>query len=276
MESEYIPIQIPDFPPEGPWAAYVLVVIWLPLFMRLMLLAWPFRRVIKRLAPHSGWALKQLKELPVRGFGLLAVNEVLAFLIPPFLVLIVRMQGNPIGWQTWGEVGVWGGLILFLSFGLWVFFDLLRIARVRRMISAVEKHDIEKLRKVADAGMKARGFLRRFSGKEAEEIPSEESLVKETGNKIAKNSVKIWATRALMARKLTPAGIVGSIAVGAALEAAKSGAGAVSDAVDKRLQKEFEQIAKTNSKTLLVLLLRDLAMGIVPLLILGFTPVLLG
>ena len=60
------PLAIPELPPSGPWAAYVLVIIWIPLILRLMFLIIPFRKVIKKLAPHTGWAIKQLKTLPVQ------------------------------------------------------------------------------------------------------------------------------------------------------------------------------------------------------------------
>ena len=81
------PLQLPEIPPTGPWDGYVLVVIWLPLLLRILFLAVPFRKAIGKLAPHSGWAIKQLRSLPVRGFGVLAVNDILAFCIPPVLVL---------------------------------------------------------------------------------------------------------------------------------------------------------------------------------------------
>jgi len=272
----YTPIQFPEFPPEGPWSAYVLVVIWLPLLLRAMFLLIPFRKVIGKLAPHSGWALKKLKELPVRGFGLLAINEIFAFMIPPILVLMIRLSNNPIGWQSWSEVSNVGGIVLFASLLLWIFFDILRIMRVRRMMKAVEKHDIDKLRKVADVGFGARSWLRKFSRKDIEQNDSDIQSATQTGGKIAKKSLKVWGTRALMARKFTPAGLVSSIAVGAAVEVARTGAGKISDKVDNKLQKEFDKISQVNTKTLLLLLLRDLLMGLVPLLILAYVPVILS
>lgn len=271
----YTPIQFPEIPPDGPWAAYVLVVIWLPLLLRAMFLVFPFRSVITKLAPHSGWAFKQLKELPVRGFGLLAVNEIFAFMIPPILVMVVRFSKNPIGWQKWSEVSDVGGLVLLASLLLWIFFDSLRILRVRRMIKAVEKHDIAKLRKVANAGLGARKLLRNFSKKSAKDSEPINPNALQTSGEIAKKSLKVWGVRALMARKLTPAGLVSSIALGAAVEVARSGAGKVSDIVDNKLQNEFDKISKVNTKTLAILLLRDLLMGLVPLLILAYVPVIL-
>ena len=107
-------IGFPEIPPAGPWDSYVLVIIWLPLVMRILLLLAPFRKAISKLAPHTGWALKQLKNLPIRGFGLLALNEILAFMIPPILVLLVRFWSDPIGWQKWSDVSNLGGSILLL------------------------------------------------------------------------------------------------------------------------------------------------------------------
>ena len=271
----YTPIQIPEIPPEGPWGAYVLVVIWLPVLLRAIFLIIPFRAVIRKFIPHSGWALKKLKELPVRGFGLLAINEIFAFMIPPMLVLIIRLSNNPIGWQSWSEVSNVGGIVLFASLLLWIFFDILRIMRVRRMMKAVEKHDIAKLRKVADASFGVRGLLRKFSRKDIESNEIEQQTATQTSGKIVKKSLKVWGARALMARKLTPAGLVSSIAIGAAVEVARVGAGKISDKVDNKLQEEFNKISKVNTKTLMLLLLRDLLMGLVPLLILAYIPIIL-
>ena len=80
----------------------------------------------------------------------------------------------------------------------------------------------------------------------------------------------------MVARKFTPAGLVSSVAMGAAIEVGKIGAGKFSDVIDKKLQQEFEERTNTQSKTLVVLFLRDMVMGIFPLLVLGIVPWLLG
>ena len=263
------PLALPEFPPDGPWSAYVLLVIWMPLILRILFLVLPFRKAIKKLAPHTGWAFKQLRELPVRGFGILAVNEILAFLIPPFVVLMLRLLLDPIGWQSWDEVSVFGMVLLSILVTVWVMLDMLRIFRVRRMLKAIDRYDVDKLRKIADAGLGVRGWLRKFSGKDKAEEPEP------TKNRVAKRSAKIWAGRALMAGRLTPQGLLGSLAIGAALEAAKTGAGKISDRIDLKMQEEFDKIAQVNSRTLLNLLIRDVAMGILPLFALAILPLIL-
>tara|TARA_Y100001968_G_C19321084_1_gene699305 strand:- start:708 stop:1121 length:414 start_codon:yes stop_codon:yes gene_type:complete len=129
------------------------------------------------------------------------------------------------------------------------------------MLSAIEKRNIERLRKIADTGFGIRNILRKFSKKEDE---GEEEI----GTSIAKNSLKTWGLLAFKARKFTPAGLLTSVATGAAIEVARKGAGKVSDIIDEKMQKEFEKISAAQSSTLLILFLRDLAMGIAPLVIL--------
>ena len=262
------PLALPEFPPDGPWSAYVLFIIWMPLLLRILFLVLPFRKAIKKLAPHTGWALKQLRELPVRGFGILALNEILAFIIPPFVVLMIRLLLDPIGWQSWEEVPILGIALLSMLVVVWITLDLFRIFRVRRMLKAIDRYDVDKLRKIADAGLGVRGWLRKFAGKEDRNEPEP------TKNRLAKRSAKIWAGRALMAGRLTPQGLLGSLAIGAAIEAAKTGAEKISNRIDKKMQEEFDKIAKVSSKTLLNLLFRDFAMGILPLLALGILPLL--
>ena len=265
------PLQLPEIPPDGPWSAYVLVVIWLPLLLRVLFLLFPFRRAIARLAPHAGWAFKALRELPIRGIGLLVTNEIIAFTIPPLVVFTLRVFFDPIGWQSWSEVPTLGFFILLVLVSIWLVLDFLRIARVRRMLKAIEKHDIERMQKLADAGLKTRKWLRRFSGRDKKGKTAND----DAGSAIAKSSARRWGRRVLLTRKITPAGLLGSVALSASVELAKSGAGKLSDAVDSRLQKEFDSIAQTNTKTLMVLLLRDLMMGVVPVLALAALPVVL-
>ena len=270
------PIQLPELPPSGPWASYVLVVVWLPLLMRLLFLMFPFRRAILRLAPHTGWALKALRELPIKGIGLLVVNEIMAFMIPPLLVLGLRMFMDPVGWQSWADVSNTGFAVLLLLLAAWLFFDFLRIARVRRMLKAIEKHDIERIQKVADAGLRTRTFLRRFAKKSKKDGKESTPSTGDQTTAVATSAAKRWGRRIMLSRRITPAGLLSSVALSASVQLARTGAGKLSDAVDAKLQKEFENVAQTNTKTLLTLFVRDLAMGIVPLVTLALLPTLLG
>ncbi len=265
------PLSLPSIPPSNIWDAYILFLL-VPMFMRMILLSRPFIRVTKQLAPHGGWFFKRLKELPIRGIGLLAFNEILAFFLPMLLVFVLRLVSDPLGWNSWDETPTLGLILIILAAVLWICLDLLRIARIRRMLSAIEKQNIERLRKAADAGLGVRGWLRRFARKDEEEKEEKDSSV----SRVSKGALTKWGLMAFKARKFTPAGLVSAVATGAAIEVARMGADKVSDMIDEKMQHEFEKIAETNSKTLLILFMRDLAMGIIPILILWSTPLITG
>ena len=162
----------PDFPPTGPWQAYVWYIAFLPFLFRLLLVSRPLYQVIKVLAPHGGWAIKQIRELPIKGIRLLAFNQILAFCLPPFLVLLIRLLVDPLGWQSWSDVNATGLALLLAAFMIWVYLDLLRVFRVRMMMQAVLEQDIGKLRKRAGIFLGARSWLKKIGrGEEESEKP---------------------------------------------------------------------------------------------------------
>ena len=259
-------ISMPTIPPGNVWDLYVLF-LFIPVLLRILLLARPFYRVTKQLVPHGGWILKRIKELPVKGLGIIAFNEIMAFSIPVILVLVLRFFSNGLGWESWSETPIFGLGVLIVLGLIWVTLDLIRIARIRRMLIAIEKQNISKLRKVADVGLGFRSWLKKFSKKEEKETEKVKRASKSVGKKIA--------LALLSFRKVTPAGLVGAVATGAAIEVARVGAGKVTEIIDDRMQQEFDKIAKTNTNTLLLLFLRDFLMGTAPLLALWLIPLLL-
>ena len=68
------------------------------------------------------------------------------------------------------------------------------------MLTAVLRMNVNKLRKVADAGLRARKWLRKISGREEQDGHQEK--VNDASKEAAKNSLKVWAGRALLARVL--------------------------------------------------------------------------
>jgi len=77
--------------------------------------------------------------------------------------------------------------------------------------------------------------------------------VNETGKEVAKNSLKVWAGRMFfLARKFTPAGLVSSVAMGAAIEVpAVSGLENSPTWWTRNCRQEFEERTNTQSKTLI-------------------------
>ena len=139
------------------------------------------------------------------------------------------------------------------------------------MLRTIEKQNIARLKKIADTGFKLRGWLRKFSRRD-EEPESEEESVTTT---VAKNSLKTWGLLALKARKFTPAGLVGAVATGAAIELTRRGAGVVSDKIDDKMQEEFNKFSVATSNTVLQMFIRDFVLGMLPLVALWLIPVVL-
>ena len=260
--SEIEPLGFPSIPPENVWDLYILF-LFVPFLLRFLFLTRPFYRVTKQLVPHGKWFFKQIRELPIKGLGIIAFNEVMAFSMPIFLVLILRTFSGGLGWESWDETPLIGLAFLVFFSLLWLLFDFFRIFRVRRMLLAIEKQNISKLRKYADAGIGVRNWLKRFSKKD--ETNSEKA--KRTGLSVGK--------KVMFFRKFTPAGLASIVATGAAVEVARLGAGKVTDMIDEKMQQEFDKLAESSTDKLIVLLLRDFVMGLAPLVALWLIPVVL-
>ena len=68
-------ISLPTFPPGNVWDLYILFLI-APILLRVLLLVGPFVKVTRQLSPHGGWIIKRIRELPIKGLGLIAFNEI--------------------------------------------------------------------------------------------------------------------------------------------------------------------------------------------------------
>ena len=79
----------------------------------------------------------------------------------------------------------------------------------------------------------------------------------------------------MKARKFTPAGLVGAVATGAAVELTRRGAGVVSDKIDDKMQEEFNKFSVATSNTVLQMFMRDFILGMLPLVALWLIPTLL-
>ena len=250
---------LPDFPPVGPWQAYVWYIAFLPFLLRVILVTRPLHQVIKVLAPHGGWAIKQIRNLPIKGVGLLVFNEVLAFCLPPLLVILIRLMVDPLGWQDWSDVNATGLVLLLSAFLIWVYFDLLRVFRVRMMMQAVLERDVDKLQKRASFALGIRSGLMKFGRGSDEEVKSFKDAAIE--GQVAGSAVK--------------KGMLGAVA-GVAVEAARRGATALVEKVDSTIEKRFEKAVAEYNQSLILILIRDIAMSAGPLLILTLIPTIAG
>jgi hypothetical protein len=139
------------------------------------------------------------------------------------------------------------------------------------MLKTIEKQNIDRLKKIADTGFKLRGWLRKFSRRDKEPDVEEDSVT----TAVAKSSLKTWGLLAIKARKFTPAGLVGAVATGAAIELTRRGAGVVSDKIDDKMQEEFNKFSVATSNTVLQMFIRDFVLGMLPLVALWLIPTIL-
>ena len=139
------------------------------------------------------------------------------------------------------------------------------------MLKTIEKQNIARLKKIADTGFKLREWLRKFARRDKEPDVEQDMVV----TAVAKTSLKTWGLLAFKARKFTPAGLVGAVATGAAIELTRRGAGVVSDKIDDKMQEEFNKFSVATSKTVLQMFVRDFVLGMLPLVALWLIPTLL-
>ncbi|MCP4846693.1 MAG: hypothetical protein GY899_01950 [Verrucomicrobiaceae bacterium] len=251
-------LSFPDFPPTGPWQAYLWYIVFLPLVFRVFLVTGPLFRVVRILAPHGGWAINQVRELPIKGIPLLMLNEVISFVLPPLLAFTVRLVVDPFGWQNWSEVNALSLLLLFIAFVGWTCLDLQRVLRVRRILQGFLSHDFDKLRKRAGMVLGIRGWLKRFGGKSGEGDSPVAAALKGAG-------VGRFFKRPVLGALL-----------GIGVKAARQGAAALVGRADKVIAERFEKAVSEYNQNLRLILLRDICMSASPLLVLILLPRVTG
>jgi hypothetical protein len=243
-------LSFPDFPPTGPWQAYLWYIVFLPFLSRVFLVTRPLYRVVSMLTPHGGWAIRQIRDLPIKGIPLLIINEVISFVLPPLLAFTVRLVVDPFGWQNWSEVNAFGLLLLFIAFVGWICLDLQRVLRVRRILQGFLSHDIDKLRKRAGLALGIRSWMKRFGGDPGEGQSPVGAALKGAG-----------------LGRLFKRPILGAL-LGVGVKAARQGAAALVGRMDKAIAERFEQAVSEYNQNLRLILLRDICMSASPLLVL--------
>ena len=124
---------------------------------------------------------------------------------------------------------------------------------------------------MADVGLGARRWLRRFAREEDAETEEEQNTRGKAWS-LAKKAGGI----ALLSRKFTPQGLAAAVAWSAAEEAARRGAAHLSERLDAHIEASVEVIIRRNVWTSFVILGRDMVMGLFPLAILALMPLIFG
>jgi len=158
----------PSLPPVSPWEAY-LVIIFIPFLLRLIFVAPPLLDLVQTYAPkgdrakHARWFMDRIKRLPVQGFWLILLNEVLAFVLPALLAIFARVYVGPIGWDDWDIPFV--GLALLTIAGIaWIAVDFGRVAQSRIDIRRLGKLNLETAKHTVDTAVIGRELLQSVRG----------------------------------------------------------------------------------------------------------------
>ena len=201
----------------------------------------PTVMVLRKLAPHRSWILSRLRDLPVKGLGILITNEVIAMLAPPLVVLSFRLLSDPVGWSTWEETPIGGASLLLLLLSIWIAVDVARILRLRRLLRSVLKRNIKRLVRVTETALTGRRWLRRFGRRDQDESAGEGSrsnraIAEDAAKQVGKRGLIRWGYRAVRyGTRLTPMGLMSAVAADAAVELGrqtKKGAGILADQID--------------------------------------------
>ena len=134
------------WPPAGPWHLYATYLIFIPLILRFFILGRPVYRAVQHLAPHAGWAVKKVREIEVKGFHYIIVNEIFALVFPIALVLMVRLLAGPVGWSDWSDVSPTGAFLLILALIIWITCDAIRLMPARRLFLLAGERDMKKVK----------------------------------------------------------------------------------------------------------------------------------
>ena len=158
----------PSLPPVSPWEAY-LVIIFIPFLLRLIFVAPPLLDLVQTYAPagdrakHARWFLNRIKRLPVQGFWLIVLNEVLAFVLPGVLALTARAYVGPIGWDSW-EIPMLGLALLVIAGFAWIGVDFGRVAQSRMDIRRLSQFNLESAKQTVDTAVVGRELLQAVRG----------------------------------------------------------------------------------------------------------------
>ena len=255
-------IYVPSIPPASPYEAYLLLLI-IPFFFRMVMVIPPLFDIISKFGGDAKWFIARIREIRVKGLGLLILNEILALLLPFLLAVYARTKFDPVGWpdgNTTPDMAFW----LLVAFAvLWLYVDLLRVARTRRLLRAVGEQNRFIAKAAVHVAAKTRGvldYLRLLSPLDMHsDIQTVDDIMEgridpnqETQDELPISRIgRMFKDRAVMVAET-----VSEVIRGKAQE--------VTEKFDQTIEREVQSHAGIS----LLLLLRDIAMGLAPLAIL--------
>ena len=232
----------PSLPPVSPWEAY-LVIIFIPFLLRLIFVAPPLLDLVQTYAPkgdrakHARWFMDRIKRLPVEGFWLIVLNEVLAFVLPATLAILARVYVGPIGWDDWDIPFV--GLTLLTIAGIaWIAVDFGRVAQSRIDIRRLGELNLETAKQTVDTAVIGREILKSVRGFR---IPRPWRHDSEDGHSEPRNPIIGFVSSALD---------LGVDALDIVLDQARVPAGDAIDMMDSEIQRRIQERVRASKRSL--------------------------
>ncbi|MAQ57113.1 MAG: hypothetical protein ACJ0HF_02260 [Candidatus Thalassarchaeum sp.] len=158
-------IAFPSLPPASPWDAYLLILI-IPFMLRLIFVMPPLIDLVNTYAPpgertkHLKWFSERLRKLPIEGFWLIVINEILSFLLPAIIAITARIWFGPIGWPSWNETPDIGVTLLLIAGAAWIITDFSKVTRSRRGIQLLAKYNLTTAKAAVQAAVVGREILK--------------------------------------------------------------------------------------------------------------------
>ncbi len=151
-------ILVPSIPPASPYEAYLILLV-IPFFFRFFMILPPLFEIIAKFGGDAKWFLARIRQIRIKGLYLLIMNEILALSLPFALALYARASFDPLGWKDWENTPDLGFWLLIGVAIFWLYLDLLRVARTRRLLRAVSDQNRFIAKAAVEAAAGARGVL---------------------------------------------------------------------------------------------------------------------
>ena len=255
-------LYVPSIPPASAFEAYLLLLV-IPFIFRLVMVIPPLFDIISKFGGDARWFWGRIRQIRIKGLSMLIFNEVIALILPLLLAIFARSLFNPVGWPDWETTPSTGLIVLFSFAALWLWADLLRVARTRRLLRAVSEQNRFIAKAAVQAAAGARGvldYLRLLSPLDMHsDIKAADDIM--DGRVDPQDEPEEEATISRIGRMIKDRAILAAEAV---TEVIRGKAEEASEKLDARIDESVQSHAGTS----IFLLMRDILMSLAPLVVL--------
>ena len=255
-------IYVPSIPPASAFEAYLLLLA-IPFIFRLVMVVPPLLDIISKFGGDAKWFWGRIRQIRIKGLSVLIFNEFVALILPVLLAIFARSLFHPVGWPDWESTPTGGVIALFSFAGLWLWADLLRVARTRRLLRAVSEQNRFIAKAAVQVAAGARGaldYLRLLSPLDMHsDIQAADDIME--GRVDPQDEPKEETKFSRVGRMIKDRAVLAAEAVS---EVIRGKAEEASEKLDARIDESVQSHAGTS----IFLLMRDILMSLAPLVVL--------